>query len=42
LRESGPDRGFGDLAVHHLERAIDQMAEASLHAGLYSGFTGIA
>ena len=42
LGEVWPDRGFDDLAVTHLERAIDQMPELAMRAGLYNGFTGIA
>jgi class I lanthipeptide synthase len=42
LSEVWPDRHFDTLAMTHLERAIDQTAELSMRAGLYSGFTGIA
>jgi hypothetical protein len=42
LGEVWPERGFNDLAVARLERAIDQMAEQSMRAELYSGITGIA
>lgn len=42
LGEAWPDRGFDTIAMEHLERAIDQAAELSMRAGLYSGFTGIA
>lgn len=42
LGEVWPDRGFDDLVTRHLERAIDQMTDQSMHAGLYGGFTGLA
>jgi lantibiotic modifying enzyme len=42
LAEAWPDRGFDDLAVAHLDRAIDQMAEHTMRAELYGGITGIA
>jgi lantibiotic modifying enzyme len=42
LAEVWPERGFDDLALHHLENAVDQMAERAMPDGLYGGFTGVA
>ena len=42
LGEVWPEREFDTIALAHLERAIDQMAELSMRSGLYGGFTGIA
>ncbi len=42
LAEVWPERGFDDLALHHLENAVDQMAERAMPDGLYAGFTGVA
>lgn len=42
LAEMWPDRDFDELALRHLERAVDQLTEQSMHEGLYAGFTGVA
>jgi lantibiotic biosynthesis protein len=42
LAEAWPGRGFDDLAVRYLERAVDQTAERPMAVGLYGGFPGVA
>jgi hypothetical protein len=41
LEAARPNRGYGEAAIEHLERAIDGMQELVAQAGLYSGFAGV-
>jgi hypothetical protein len=37
-----PDKGYADVAIELLERAVDALASLDVRSGLYSGFAGVA
>jgi lantibiotic modifying enzyme len=42
LDRARPGAGYGEIALHRLERAIDTLASFPQSPDLYSGFTGVA